>query len=252
MHWAPVRYRRPRGGAGRAGVPRGPRGWCPVPLTPPQAWTAAWLLARHRGFRWAQTEREELLGSLWVRGRVQVLCAFLTQVSGSCPLGGGSLLAAVWTRLSSTRMSWCHRSSRQRGTRPVLRLNPRHSRGGGHLSASQQPLPGARCPGWAQPQRQRILRAVPSTTACLKKYQESSRWLPCLFQVRVQKARVSHSFQHKPGILYLNFPLKDGVWRTGPASLRRARGSVFLERNLVRCRRPWAAQLLVYEADKEQ
>lgn len=48
----------------------------------------------------------------------------------------------------------------------------------------------------------------------------------CLFQVHVQKAGVSHSFQHR--ILYLNFSLKDSLW-SGLASLCRTEWSVFLK-----------------------
>lgn len=43
----------------------------------------------------------------------------------------------------------------------------------------------------------------------------------CVFQVHVREGRANHSFQHR--LLYLNFPLKDSLWRTGPTSLHRTR-----------------------------
>lgn len=86
------------------------------------------------------------------------------------------------------------------------RLAPRRGlRVGGSVGGRQPALPTS------------FPSTAPGPRAWPESYQEFSRWLLCLFQVNVQKARGNHSFQHR--ILYSNFSLKDRAWRAGPASL---------------------------------
>lgn len=114
------------------------------------------------------------------------------------------------------------------GTHPVLAFYAEIP----ERQGTECPAARARCPR-ALPWPRHLLTAVPERQARRKQCWELSRWPLCLFQVHVQKAGVSHSFQHR--ILYLNFSLKDSLW-TGLASLCRTEWSVFLKRNLIPCR----------------